>query len=79
MSIELLIRAMSTLVSDDGFSLQLPSVSSAPKIVKELLEWLSHAEHNAAGTQFAQNLTTILEIGSKGRFVKVKREKMWGI
>ena len=71
---------MSAVVSDDGFSLQPPSVSSAPKIAKELLEWLSHPEHNAAGTQFAQNLTTILEtfFGSKGRSMKVKREKMWG-
>ena len=72
---------MSTVVSDDGFSLQPPSVSSAPKIAKELPEWLSHPEQNAAPTEFAQNLTTILEtcFGSKDRSMKVKREKMWAI
>ena len=72
---------MSTVVSDDGFSLQPPSVSSAPKIAKELPEWLSHPEQNAARTEFAQNLATILEtcFGSKDRSMKVKREKMWAI
>ena len=72
---------MSAIISDDGFSLQQPHVSSAPKIAKELLEWLSHHDHNAAGTQFTQNLTTCLEVCfvSKGQSMKIKREKMWGL
>ena len=80
-SIELFIRVVSAIISDDGFSLQQPHVSSAPKIAKELLKWLSHPDHNAAGIQFAQNLTTSLEVcfGSKGQSMKIKREEMWGL
>lgn len=76
----LLLKAVHTLLNDDGFKLPTQPAIRTTEISKKLVAWMSKPENDALLSTFTLKLTASLEkcFQVRGSSFKTKKEKIWG-
>ena len=79
MFVDLLLKVVTLVITDDGFSVPSPHAKKARSCAEQLLEWALDSENEFALNYFASKLIRILKscFHKTTVTVRVRRERLW--